>query len=289
MGATASAINTEDLADEHILDLVNTFQDACLKAALSEVPDCSENACSPVSTLTPEEKMSRLFELADSNHDGKLDEGEISALLHKLDLDEDTVLQLDRHIYKILKKGGSTTFSFVLGEFLDLMNPAKAVQCVPPLMDGEPKRVVFVGVTGSGKSSLCTALTGQTPESSCFEIGESASSMTVVCKRSQHKWFGEEDKEDFVCVDTPGLDDELGRDDEHINGIIKELKDMEYVNAVVLVLNSENTRFSTSLQKMIKEFEKAFDPRFYSHTIVVLTKWFLDKRSIGERKKKKTY
>ena len=78
MGATASAINTEDLADEHILDLVNTFQDACLKAALSEVPDCSENACSPISTLTPEEKMSRLFELADSNHDGKLDEGEIT-------------------------------------------------------------------------------------------------------------------------------------------------------------------------------------------------------------------
>ena len=287
MGATASAINTENLADEHILTLVNTFQNACFKAALSDVQHCSDDACAPISNLSPEEKMSRLFELADTNHDGKLDEGEISVLLHKLDLEDDVVSQLDTHLHKILKKGSNSTFSFVLNQFLDLMNPAKAVQCVPPLMDGEPKRVVFVGVTGSGKSSLCTSLTGQSPEKSCFEIGESASSMTVVCSRSQHKWFGEEDKEEFVCVDTPGLDDELGRDDEHINSIITELKTMEYINAVVLVLNSENTRFSTSLQKMIKEFEKAFDPRFYSHTVVVLTKWYLDKRAKSQRKKKK--
>ena len=53
-------------------------------------------------------------------------------------------------------------------------------------MASEPPRVVFVGCTGSGKSSLCTAMTGQDKsnedrEASTFKIGKGAKSETTEC------------------------------------------------------------------------------------------------------------
>jgi adenylate kinase family enzyme len=280
MGAATSLIHTEELADEYLMELITVFQTACLKAAGLGSED---------NDLSDDEKMAKFFELADTNHDGKLDEYELSALFENLtDLTHEQKEQLQLHMPHILKKtDGNGTFSFVLNQFSDLMNPAKAIQCCPALEDDEPKRIVFVGCTGSGKSSLCTALTGQSPENTTFEIGDSASSQTINCSQSLHRWFGEDGQDEFLCIDTPGLDDELNRDDEHINSIIKTLQELEYINAVVLVLNSEQLRFSTSLQGMVKAFEGAFDCRFYKHTSVVMTRWYLSRFFQASRKKKK--
>ena len=124
----------------------------------------------------------------------------------------------------------------------------------------------------SGKSALCTVLTGQEKNHASFIIEKGASSETVTCSSGQFHWFGHPADETFVCIDTPGLDDELGRDDEHINHIIDFLRLLEYIIAIVVVMNGQNPRFSTSLQKMIKQFEQAFTLKFYDHSVVCLSR-----------------
>jgi len=69
-----------------------------------------------------------------------------------------------------------------------------------PLLQGEAPRVVFIGSTGSGKSSLCTALTGQDKSNearagSSFKVGKGAKSETTECAIEEHKWLGQE-----VCM-----------------------------------------------------------------------------------------
>ena len=108
-----------------------------------------------------------------------------------------------------------------------------------------------------------------------------------MCSQGKYHWFGEDSQDEFICIDTPGLNDEMGRDELHINTIIQELKKLEYVNAIVFVCNGQDQRFSSSLQKMIQAFEKAFSHRFYNHTIIALTRWYMDPISIKQRMKKK--
>jgi hypothetical protein len=137
------------------------------------------------------------------------------------------------------------------------------------LVLNEPKRIIFVGATGSGKSSLCTVLTGQDKTASSFKIANKASSETSEVKMGKFHWFGDKNEEEFLCIDTPGLDDELGRDDEYTNNIIQEMQKLEYINSIILVINGQNPRISTSVQHMIIRFEKSFSQRFYEHLLFV--------------------
>lgn len=52
----------------------------------------------------------------------------------------------------------------------------------PRLAVDEPPRLVFIGCTGGGKSSLCSALTGQTRQTSSFAIGTGSKSETTECE-----------------------------------------------------------------------------------------------------------
>lgn len=132
-------------------------------------------------------------------------------------------------------------------------------------------------------SSLCTVLTGHEKQDTPFAIGDRYASKTVECTTGTHHWFGDPYEEEFICIDTPGLNDELGRDDAHVNIIIDNLCAMEYVNAIVFVLNGQENRFSNVLQKMIKRFEEAFSERFYDHSIICITRWYMDGASVQER------
>ena len=116
--------------------------------------------------------------------------------------------------------------------------------------------MVFIGCTGSGKSSLCTALTGQDLQASSFAVGSGLASVTQGCTASEYRWLGEPRQSLFRCIDTPGLDDSEGDDSLHINKIITAMRNQEYVTAIVLVV--AQPRFSKSLQDVIQEFENAF-------------------------------
>ena len=114
-------------------------------------------------------------------------------------------------------------------------------------------------------------------------MGNNPSSETSACKSKVYRWFGDGNEEEFVCIDTPGLDDEKGRDELHMNMIIEALQESKYVNTIVFVINGTNIRFSASMQKMIKKFEDSFTSRFYKHCVLCLTKWSMDEASVEDR------
>ena len=94
------------------------------------------------------------------------------------------------------------------------------------LSDDEPQRLVFIGATGSGKSSLCTALTTseKAKQNSQFKLGDGADSETTKSKVQELHWLGVPEKPTFKCIDTPGLNDSDGRDEEHIRNIVAKVR-----------------------------------------------------------------
>ena len=243
-----------------------------------------------------QDEVEQLFMLLDTNRDGSVDRAEFAAGFAK---------------YEALERGGVSGRELLkvwaAGNSKQLANKVSNVafcpgQCCPApahkvgLMRDEPPRVVFVGCTGSGKSSLCTALTGQdgtaeAREASAFKIGKGAKSETTECAVAEYHWLGEESEGVFVCIDTPGLNDSEGGDEHHINDIIGTMKGLEYVNAIVLVLNGTEPRFSKSLQDAILRFEQAFcgetpskvHANFYDNLIVCFQRWKMHEHAVAER------
>lgn len=156
----------------------------------------------------------------------------------------------------------------------------------------ELPRLVFIGCTGCGKSSLCTALTGQLRNKSSFPVGSGAKSETTACEVAELHWFGDEQQEKFMLIDTPGLNDSEGGDELHIKNIVDEMKKLEYVSAIVLVLNGTDPRFSQSLQAMVDKFETVFTgdsgcnghENFYDNLVICFQRWKLDEFAAKDRK-----
>jgi hypothetical protein len=164
------------------------------------------------------------------------------------------------------------------------------------LLQDEPPRLVFVGCTGCGKSSLCTAITGQDKTGSSFKIGDGAKSETQTCTMSEHQWLNTESAEDrCIIIDTPGLNDSEGKDEQHIVTIIETMRQVEYVTAIVLVVNTADPRFSKSLQDCVARFEKAFcggdDSKdregrlksFYQNIVICFQRWKMGEDDVADR------
>jgi predicted GTPase len=302
MGAAGSVQESDSSKAEASRKLLEEFRVAVIEAAASLAPSagvaCDENECNLANPGNKSDKrLKSVFDQFDTNHDGVLDRNELDNLIQRLDFHVSDQLksELRSNMKNLLLSFADPSFHLVFNEFYQFIKPAPAgegcgicpkdCKCANcrKLVLKEPKRIVFVGATGSGKSSLCTALTGQDKAGTSFKIGNKASSETSEVKMERYHWFGEDREEEFLCIDTPGLDDELGRDNEYINNIIQEMQKLEYVNAIILVVNGQNPRFSTSLQNMISQFEKAFSSRFYEHSIICLTRWYQDEDSRAER------
>jgi predicted GTPase len=297
-GGSVAASNSDHGAEtssklEDSKALVEQFRDAVMKAASDIQFPAREGSFSgkfsdkekPPSAKTEEKTLKSVFDQFDLNHDGVLDRSELDLLIQRLNFDVSDQLKagLRANMKSLLLELGDDSFHIVFSEFAEVLKPEASTSIVRQIVSKEPKRIVFVGATGSGKSSLCTALTGQSKAATNFKIGNKASSETSACRVDRYPWFGENNEEHFVCVDTPGLDDEFGRDNEHVNQIIEEMKQLEYVNGIVMVVNGQNPRFSTSLQLMIQKFEQAFTAKFYDHSMIVMTRWYMDEDSVVER------
>merc|ERR1719495_925340 len=158
---------------------------------------------------------------------------------------------------------------------------------VPVLSQDLPKpRLVILGQTGTGKSTLSNILLGQAfdCQNCTFPVCNGMSSCTKDTKYATGKWLGKGGA-DFTVVDTPGFGDSDNNDNEMIDEMMNTLKkSVKEANALVLLLSGEQQRFNSALQQMIREMQALFSERFWDNAIIGVSFWPYDSANVAKRK-----
>ena len=101
-----------------------------------------------------------------------------------------------------------------------------------PTHDKGMKKLVLLGQTGSGKSTLGNCLLGKSLLSGGFDDSKGTDSCTDKTRGISGRWFT--NGASCEVRDTPGLDESSNRDSEHIENIVEHLKEGQFMNTFVL-------------------------------------------------------
>jgi len=147
-------------------------------------------------------------------------------------------------------------------------------------------RIVIVGQTGSGKSSLADALLGCDPkgeDGEClFATCGGLDSCTNSTKIGVGQWLG--NKSLVTIIDTPGFDDSEGRDSELIEEMMNVLNlDLQYANVIVFAVDSEAPRFTGGIVNMLKQMTAIFSEDWWNFMMIGITKWSFSQAEMDKR------
>ena len=125
------------------------------------------------------------------------------------------------------------------------------------LVENGRKKILVIGKTGTGKSSLCNVLCGADHNAQVFPVSAKAASCTqrtFFCEA----FFNKNKEWPISLIDTIGFDDPDKDDDAKI---IAELV-LKLKNLFVIAVNGQNPRLDGSLLEMIRIFEGMFGQDF---------------------------
>merc|ERR1711971_894123 len=154
-----------------------------------------------------------------------------------------------------------------------------------PLVPDLPNpRVVIVGATGAGKSSLANAFLGCDPRhNDCmFNVCPGQDSCTKETTYGTGQWLGT--GQNFTVVDTPGFGDSDNDDEALIEEMMNILANVvDHADTLVLLLDGTSTRFNASLQNMLKRMTQIFGADWWNYIVIGVSFWAYDQGSIDGR------
>jgi len=143
-------------------------------------------------------------------------------------------------------------------------------------------RIVVLGATGVGKSSLANVLVGRDKNynggrfrKGCFKVAATKEVVTKETCADRGYWLGDTgDGPSFTVIDTPGFGDQLVEEEKTIDSLVRTLRDeIRYINVFVIAFKQTDTRMTYSLRSMISLFEKMFGDGFWDNAILEATFW----------------
>lgn len=149
-------------------------------------------------------------------------------------------------------------------------------------------RILMLGSTGVGKSSLANVLLGRDRNyqdlqgRGCFTVGGGIDPVTTATCAEKGQYLGNGSR--VTIIDTPGFGDDLEHEEETIDELVDVLKNqIKWVHVFVLTFNGESPRMTFAFKSMIRLFEKMFGSHFWKNAVFEVTRWHYDKRSQANR------
>lgn len=135
--------------------------------------------------------------------------------------------------------------------------------------------LVLFGETGHGKSTLGNVILGK----DVFKTNDTIQSVTTEVFGYQ----GVDKSKDIYVIDTPGINDSEGKDNEYLKNVAKYLKKRKDIRGIVIVLNfSLKKSYQNSAEKSFQAIFKIFKSiSICTHIVIAFTHFY------GSRKQPK--
>jgi len=131
-----------------------------------------------------------------------------------------------------------------------------------------PYRIIVMGKTGSGKSSILNALISKEH----FKVGNTILSETKEVQTLKAKFKGKANSPEIEFIDTPGFFDSSSRDNKIIAKIAMSLHEIhDGVNLVLFCFPAFEIRLDSSMQASWRFLRLVMGRAVYEHVIIILT------------------
>jgi len=157
-------------------------------------------------------------------------------------------------------------------------------------------RIVIIGETGVGKSSLANVLLGRSHQydgegfdDGCFKVawknGDKPGGVitTATCHDSGY-YLGDDSNPKVTIIDTPGFGDEMEAEVQTINGLVDVLKNqVKEIDVFIICFRETNDRMTKAMQNMLNLFQQMFGKQFWDNAIFESTRWNHNSRNVAKR------